>query len=139
MADAAELLDQVKGDMRLVRIDGAANGGEIVRHADREYFVPQRLDGVAHIELGLAQLALLLAEILQLASGQQLLVRQHDDAKFLCRCLLFRSHNGSLGEFVMRSIVVRDTRRTRSLMVAFVDRVWRKSSALARWISWRST
>ena len=45
--------------------------------------VPQRLDGVAHVELGLAQLALLFAEILQVAGGQQLLVRQHDDAQLL--------------------------------------------------------
>jgi hypothetical protein len=56
MTDAAEFLHQVEGDVRLVCIDGAANGGEVVRNANREYLVPERINRIAHVELSLAQL-----------------------------------------------------------------------------------
>ena len=46
-----------------MRVDGAADGREVVRHADQEDFMPQLLDGIAHVELGLAQLALLFVEV----------------------------------------------------------------------------
>ena len=54
MADAVELLDEVEGDVRLVRIDGAADGREVVRNADGNDLVPELLDRIAHVELGLA-------------------------------------------------------------------------------------
>ena len=69
MTNAAEFLDQVEGDMRLVRIDGAANGGKVVGNSDREHFVPEGFNRIAHIELSLSQLALFFAKILQLTSG----------------------------------------------------------------------
>jgi hypothetical protein len=73
-----ELLHQIEGDIGFVRIDGATNGGEVVRYSNRKHFVAQRFDRIACVELRLPQLALLFAEILQLARRQQALVCQHD-------------------------------------------------------------
>ena len=47
MADAVELLDQIEGDVRLVRVDGAADGGEIVGDADGQDLVAERLERIA--------------------------------------------------------------------------------------------
>ena len=95
MADAAEFLDQVEGDVRFVRVDRAADRGQIVRYAYRKHLVAEALDGVANIELRLAQLALLLAEILELALRQQLLVGQHDDPQLLASLALYAGHPGT--------------------------------------------
>ena len=111
MADAAELLDQVESDVRFVRVDRAADGGKIVRHAYREYLVAEALDGVANVKLRLAQFALLLAEILEIALRQQLLVSQHDDSQLLASRAFRAGHSRNLERCFSRLSNARDQAR----------------------------
>src|SRR5688572_2637664 len=95
MPDAAELLNEVEGDVGLMGIDCTTDCCEVVRNADREDLVAKAFDGVPDIELGLAQLALFLAEVLEVAFRQQLFIRQHDDAELLALRPCFPGHGGS--------------------------------------------
>src|SRR5262245_37843951 len=88
MADTGEFLQEIEGNVGLMSIDRATNGGEVIRDADREYVVPQRFDRIAHIIFCLSKLPLLLTKVLELTVGHQALVHEQDHPQlFLARSL----------------------------------------------------
>ena len=82
---AFEVLEQVKGDLRLMFFASVCDDGEIAAKSDRTHVVTHRLQGGNNVEFRSPPLFLFLDAFRNGLRRHELLSQEHEDSKFCFR------------------------------------------------------